>query len=96
MSNTFIDNGTEKPDILLGSVKKGIYAKEFSGGQVDPATGDFVFGISEGYMIENGKLGYPIKEQLLLEMDLKFWVKLRQLEMTLIMHQDFAARTGSQ
>ncbi|MCX6347786.1 MAG: TldD/PmbA family protein [Actinobacteria bacterium] len=61
MSNTFIDNGTEKPDTLLGSVKKGIYAKEFSGGQVDPATGDFVFGISEGYMIENGKLGYPIK-----------------------------------
>ena len=61
MSNTFIDNGTEKPDILLSSVKKGIYAKEFSGGQVDPATGDFVFGISEGYMIENGKLGYPIK-----------------------------------
>jgi TldD protein len=61
MSNTFIDNGKDSPDILLGSVKKGIYAKEFSGGQVDPATGDFVFGISEGYMIENGKLGYPIK-----------------------------------
>ncbi|MHB1275982.1 MAG: TldD/PmbA family protein [Candidatus Humimicrobiaceae bacterium] len=61
MSNTFIDNGTESPDILLSSVKKGIYAKEFSGGQVDPATGDFVFGISEGYLIENGKLGYPIK-----------------------------------
>ena len=61
MSNTFIDNGIEKPDTLLSSVKKGIYAKEFSGGQVDPATGDFVFGISEGYMIENGKLGYPIK-----------------------------------
>jgi len=61
MSNTFIDNGVEKPDTILGSVKKGIYAKEFSGGQVDPATGDFVFGISEGYMIENGQLGYPIK-----------------------------------
>jgi TldD protein len=61
MSNTFIDNGSESPDKLLSSVKKGIYAKEFSGGQVDPATGDFVFGISEGYIIENGKLGYPIK-----------------------------------
>ncbi|MHB1347069.1 MAG: TldD/PmbA family protein [Candidatus Humimicrobiaceae bacterium] len=61
MSNTFIDNGKDSPDMLLSSVKKGIYAKEFSGGQVDPATGDFVFGISEGYLIENGKLGYPIK-----------------------------------
>jgi TldD protein len=61
MSNTFIDNGTEKPETLLNSVKKGIYAKEFAGGQVDPATGDFVFGISEGFMIEDGKLGYPIK-----------------------------------
>jgi TldD protein len=61
MSNTFIDNGVEKSEALLGSVQKGIYAKEFAGGQVDPATGDFVFGISEGYMIENGKLGYPIK-----------------------------------
>ncbi|MCE5330292.1 TldD/PmbA family protein [bacterium] len=61
MSNTFINTGKEKPDLILGSVKKGVYAKEFSGGQVDPATGDFVFGISEGYLIENGKLGSPIK-----------------------------------
>ncbi|MCL5771583.1 MAG: TldD/PmbA family protein [Actinobacteria bacterium] len=61
MSNTFIDKGTEKPDIIISSIKKGIYAKEFSGGQVDPATGDFVFGISEGYLIENGILGNPIK-----------------------------------
>ena len=61
MSNTFINTGKEKPDLILGSIKKGVYAKEFAGGQVDPATGDFVFGISEGYLIENGKLGSPIK-----------------------------------
>ncbi len=61
MSNTFINTGSEKPELIIGSIKKGIYAKEFSGGQVDPATGDFVFGISEGYMIENGKLGNPVK-----------------------------------
>lgn len=61
MTNTFIANGSEEPENIINSVKKGIYAKEFSGGQVDPATGDFVFGISEGYLIENGKLSNPIK-----------------------------------
>ena len=60
MTNTYIARGTEKPEDLIKSVKKGIFAKEFAGGQVDPATGDFVFGISEGYLIESGKLGKPI------------------------------------
>jgi TldD protein len=62
MSNTFIDSGDEDPDSIIRSVSKGIYAKEFAGGQVDPATGDFVFGISEGYLIENGKISFPIKD----------------------------------
>ena len=62
MSNTFIDSGNEDPDSIMRSVSKGIYAKEFAGGQVDPATGDFVFGISEGYLIENGKISFPIKD----------------------------------
>jgi TldD protein len=61
MTNTYIARGTEKPENLVESIKKGIFAKEFAGGQVDPATGDFVFGISEGYLIESGKLGKPIK-----------------------------------
>jgi TldD protein len=61
MSNTYIDIGKQKPESMIKSVDKGIYAKEFAGGQVDPATGDFVFGISEGYMIENGTITFPIK-----------------------------------
>jgi len=61
MSNTYIANGKSSSTEILSSVKKGIYAKEFAGGQVDPATGDFVFGISEGYMLENGEITYPIK-----------------------------------
>ncbi len=61
MSNTYIAAGKSKKGDLIASVKKGIYAKEFAGGQVDPATGDFVFGISEGYIIKNGKIGPPIK-----------------------------------
>ncbi len=66
MTNTYIDNGNEKPESILRSVSKGIYAKEFAGGQVDPATGDFVFGISEGYLIENGKISFPIKDAILI------------------------------
>jgi TldD protein len=62
MSNTFIDSGNEDPGSIIRSVSKGIYAKEFAGGQVDPATGDFVFGISEGYLIESGKISFPIKD----------------------------------
>jgi TldD protein len=61
MSNTYIANGKQDKDSIIRSVSRGIYAKEFAGGQVDPATGDFVFGISEGYLIENGKLSFPIK-----------------------------------
>jgi TldD protein len=66
MSNTYIAPGKDKKDDLISSVKKGIYAKEFAGGQVDPATGDFVFGISEGYLLENGKVAAPIKNATLI------------------------------
>lgn len=61
MSNTYIANGKQDKSSIIKSVNRGIYAKEFAGGQVDPATGDFVFGISEGYLIENGKISFPIK-----------------------------------
>ncbi len=61
MSNTYIAPAGNKKEDLISSVRKGIYAKEFAGGQVDPATGDFVFGISEGYLIEGGRITRPIK-----------------------------------
>jgi TldD protein len=61
MSNTFIACGSEKNEAIIKSVASGIYAKEFAGGQVDTATGDFVFGISEGYLIKNGVISDPIK-----------------------------------
>ncbi|MCL4377382.1 MAG: TldD/PmbA family protein, partial [Actinobacteria bacterium] len=61
MSNTYIANRDDNPQKIIKSINKGIFAKEFAGGQVDPATGDFVFGISEGYMIENGIITTPIK-----------------------------------
>ena len=49
-----------RPGGLIADVDAGLYAVSFGGGQVEPATGDFVFGVSEGYLIENGKVTAPV------------------------------------
>ena len=61
MTNTFIAPGDATPEGLIGEVEKGFYAVSFAGGQVDPTTGDFVFGVSEGYLIEGGKVTSPCR-----------------------------------
>src|SRR5207248_607250 len=61
MTNTYFAPGDATPDDLIGSVERGLYAVSFGGGQVEPATGDFVFGVSEGYLIENGKVTAPVR-----------------------------------
>lgn len=61
MSNTYIEPGESEPGEIIASTAKGLYAKKMGGGQVDPATGDYVFGVSEGYLIENGEIGPPVR-----------------------------------
>jgi TldD protein len=61
MTNTFFAPGEATPEELIGEVERGLYAVSFGGGQVEPATGDFVFGVSEGYLIENGKVTAPVR-----------------------------------
>ncbi len=61
MTNTFMLAGDREPADILGSVKKGIYAKTFGGGQVDITSGKFVFSCTEAYEVEDGKLGRPLK-----------------------------------
>jgi TldD protein len=61
MTNTFFAPGDATPDDLIGGVERGLYAVSFGGGQVEPATGDFVFGVSEGYLIENGRVTAPVR-----------------------------------
>jgi len=61
MTNTFFAPGEATPDDLISGVERGLYAVSFGGGQVEPATGDFVFGVSEGYLIENGKVTAPVR-----------------------------------
>ncbi len=61
MTNTYMLAGQHDPQEIIGSVKKGLYAVNFGGGQVDITSGKFVFSASEAYMIENGKVSYPVK-----------------------------------
>jgi TldD protein len=66
MTNTYMLAGEHDPDEIIGSVDKGIYAPNFGGGQVDITSGKFVFSASEAYLIENGKLGDPVKGAMLI------------------------------
>jgi TldD protein len=61
MTNTYMLGGDTPPEEILASVKRGLYAVNFGGGQVDITNGKFVFSASEAYMIENGKVTYPVK-----------------------------------
>ncbi len=61
MTNTYMLPGSHDPEEIIKSVKKGLYARNFGGGQVDITSGKFVFSASEAYMIENGKITYPVK-----------------------------------
>jgi TldD protein len=61
MTNTILLAGPHDPDEILKSVKRGVYAKKFGGGQVDIANGDFVFSLTESYLVEDGKITAPLK-----------------------------------
>jgi TldD protein len=61
MTNTYMLNGDKDPKDIIASVKKGLYAVNFGGGQVDITNGKFVFSASEAFMIEDGKVTYPVK-----------------------------------
>jgi TldD protein len=61
MTNTFLLEGESDPDDIVRSVDFGIYCVQLGGGQVDPATGDFVFGITEAYLIEKGEITKPVR-----------------------------------
>ncbi len=66
MTNTYMTAGDKTPEEIIASVKHGIYAVSFGGGQVDITSGKFVFGCTEAYMIEDGKVTQPIKGAMLI------------------------------
>lgn len=61
MTNTYMLGGDKDPREILASIKKGLYATNFGGGQVDITSGKFVFSASEAFWVENGKIQYPVK-----------------------------------
>lgn len=62
MTNTYIANGESEPSEILSDTDSGVFVAELGGGQVNTATGDFVFGMTEAYLIENGEITEPIRE----------------------------------
>ncbi len=61
MTNTYMLGGDKAPEEIVASIKKGLYATNFGGGQVDITSGKFVFSASQAYWVENGKIQYPVK-----------------------------------
>ena len=88
MTNTYIAPGDAEPEAIIGEVEKGFYAKSFGGGQVDPATGDFVFGVSEGYLIEAGRVTKPCRGATLIGNCLQALAAIDAVG------SDFAMKTG--
>ena len=62
MTNTYISNGSDEPADIISGTESGVYVAQLGGGQVNTATGDFVFGMTEAYLIENGEITEPIRE----------------------------------
>jgi TldD protein len=61
MTNTYMVGGDKSPEEIVASLKKGLYAVNFGGGQVDITSGKFVFSASQAFWVENGKIQYPVK-----------------------------------
>ena len=62
MTNTYISNGDDHPDDIISATPSGVYVAQLGGGQVNTATGDFVFGMTEAYLIEDGEITDPIRQ----------------------------------
>ena len=88
MTNTYIEPGDADPEAMISEVEQGFYAVSFGGGQVEPATGDFVFGVSEGYLIEGGKVTRPCRGATLIGNC------LQALERIDAVGSDFEMKTG--
>jgi TldD protein len=61
MTNTYMLGGDKRPEEIIASIQRGLYATNFGGGQVDITSGKFVFSANEAFWVENGKILYPVK-----------------------------------
>ncbi|MFA5522875.1 MAG: TldD/PmbA family protein [Tissierellales bacterium] len=78
MTNTYIANGSSTKEEIIGNTEYGLFAKYMGGGSVNPATGDFNFAVSEGYIIRNGKIEEPVRGATLIGTGMEV---LKQIDM---------------
>ncbi len=94
MTNTYIEPGDAEPQELISEVEKGFYAVSFGGGQVEPATGDFVFGVSEGYLIEGGRVTKPCRGATLIGNCLQALTRIDAVGSDFEMKTGFCGKAG--
>ena len=96
MTNTYIAPLDTDPQEIIGDVRNGLYAVSFGGGQVEPATGDFVFGLSEGYLIENGEVTTPVRGATLIGNGIDVLTRIDAIGDDLAMKSGFCGKDGQQ
>jgi TldD protein len=96
MTNTYIAPGDARREDIIAGVDRGLYAVSFAGGQVEPATGDFVFGVSEGYLIEGGKVTAPVRGATLIGNSLQVLRRIDAVADDLRMKSGFCGKDGQQ
>jgi TldD protein len=94
MTNTYIEPGDAEPEAIISEVDRGFYAVSFGGGQVEPATGDFVFGVSEGYLIEGGKVTKPCRGATLIGNCLQALTRIDAVGSDFEMKTGFCGKAG--
>jgi TldD protein len=94
MTNTYIEPGDADPQELIAEIDSGFYAVSFGGGQVEPATGDFVFGVSEGYLIEGGKVTRPCRGATLIGNCLQALTRIDAVGSDFEMKTGFCGKSG--
>jgi len=94
MTNTYIKPGDASPEEIISEVERGFYAVSFGGGQVEPATGDFVFGVSEGYLIEGGKVTKPCRGATLIGNCLQALARIDAVGSDFEMKTGFCGKAG--
>jgi TldD protein len=94
MTNTYIAPGDADPEAIIGDVARGVLAVSFAGGQVEPATGNFVFGVSEGYLIENGQVTAPLRGLTLMGNSLEVLMRIDAVGNDLAFKSGFCGKDG--
>lgn len=94
MTNTYFAPGHATPEELIGDVERGLYAVSFGGGQVEPATGDFVFGVSEGYLIEAGRVTAPVRGATLVGNGLEALAAIDGIAADLVIATGYCGKAG--